>query len=231
MATTNGNLWNSAAIIRYSQEGENDFADDFPCILVRISLQIKAGVNEYTLPDNIRSIRRISWPPMGWKLDPLPHRNMREVFQYATQQGTPFWYIFNNIGANTIRFFPAPPEDINPTENDLYSDGIQTDVIVEYFRLPDFATYVIPDYFRRKVLKPYVLRSCFGAEGPGTNVKNRDYFLQKYEFLKEKYGELLLELHNKSRKLCLNGITSNQFFPGSPILPVSRFGIGIDDGY
>lgn len=222
-------LWNSQTIIRFSQEGENQFAEDFPCILVRLSLTITATQAIYVLPDDVKSIRRITW--QGWKLDPLGQRNMREVFQYATQQGKPFWYVFNNIGANKVQFFPIPNASIAPSGGDLFSDAITTDVIIEYFRLPDFATYIIPKYIRRKVLKPYVLKSCFGIEGQGNNLKNRDYFINKWTNLKERYGELLLSIHNKSRKLCLNGITSYQFFPGSPLLPVSRFGIGIDDGY
>jgi hypothetical protein len=222
-------LWNSQTIIRFSQEGENEFAEDFPCILVRISLTITAGQNTYVLPDDVKSIRRITW--QRWKLDPLGQRNMREVFQYATQQGKPFWYIFNNIGAQKVQFFPIPNESISPSGKDLYSDAITTDVIVEYFRLPDFATYTIPQYFRRYVLKPYVMKSCFGIEGQGNNLKNRDYFVQKWQNLRDRYGQFLDEIHNKSRKLCLNGITSYQFFPGQPLLPVSRFGIGIDDGY
>jgi hypothetical protein len=222
-------LWNSSTIIRFSQEGENEFAEDYPCILVRISLPIIALQSTYTLPDDVRSIRRITW--QRWKLDPLGQRNMREVFQYATQEGKPFWYVFNNIGANKVQFFPIPNVDIVPSGGDLWSDAITTDVIVEYFRMPDFAQYVIPEYFRRRLLKNYVLKSCFGIEGQGTNVKNRDYFVQKWNNLRERYGQFLLEIHNKSRKLCLNGITSYQFFPGQPILPVSRFGVGINDGY
>lgn len=222
-------LWKSETIVRFSQEGENEFAEAFPCILTRISLQIFKNQSTYTLPDDVRSIRRITW--QRWKLDPLGQRNMREVFQYASQVGQPFWYIFNNIGANRLQFFPIPGQDITPSGADLYSDAITTDVIIEYFRLPDFATYVIPRYFRRRLLKAYVLKGCFGIEGAGTNLKNRDYFINRWNFLKEKYGQFLMEVHNKSRKLCLNGITSSQFFPGQPVLPVSRFGIGIDDGY
>jgi hypothetical protein len=222
-------LWTSATIIRFSQEGENEFAEDFPCILTRMSLPVIKNQARYVLPDNVRSIRRITWK--SWKLDPLGQRNMREVFQYASQVGKPYWYIFNNIGANTIQFFPIPDETINSSGKDLWSDAITTDVIIEYWILPDFATFTIPDYFRRRLLKNYVLKSCFQIEGPGQNVKNRDYFIQKWNSFKNKYGVFLDEIHNKSRKLCLNGITSSQFFPGQPVLPVSRFGIGIDDGY
>ena len=222
-------LWSDQTITRFSQEGENDFAEDFPCILTRMSLPVVANQARYTLPDNVRSIRRVTW--QGWKLDPLGQRNMREVFQYATQVGKPYWYVFNNIGANIVQFFPIPNVTINPSGLNLYSDAITTDVIIEYFILPDFVTYTIPNYIRRRMLKTYVLWKCFGVEGAGQNIKNREYFNKRFAQLKEKYGEFLNEIHNKSRKLCLNGITSYQFFPGSPILPVTRFGVGIDDGY
>lgn len=222
-------LWSSTQIIRFSQEGENDFVDEYPCILTRLSLPVVQNQAVYTLPDTVRSIRRITWK--GDKMDPLGQRNMREVFSYATQVGKPYWYIFNNVGANNVQFFPIPDQTINPSGKDLYSDAIKTDVIVEFFVMPDFAQYVVPAYFRRRLLKGYVLKSCFSVEGQGQNLKNRDYHTQRWKTLKQRYGTFLDEIHNKSRKLCLNGITSSQFFPSQPVLPVSRFGIGIDDGY
>lgn len=222
-------LWSSQTITRFSNEGENEFVEDYPCILTRMSLPIQANQALYTLPDSIKSIRRITW--QSWKLDPLGQRNMREVFQYASQVGKPFWYVFNNIGANNVKFFPIPNASITPSGLDLWGDAVTSDVIIEYYTLPDYVTYTIPPYIRRRLLKSYVLKSCFGIEGAGNNVKNQAYFFQKWQNLKKEYGDLLGELHNKSRKLCLNGITSSQFFPGSPILPVTRFGVGIDDGY
>lgn len=222
-------IWNTNTIIKFSQEGENDFVEEYPCILTRMSLPVTANQSTYALPDNVRSIRRITW--QGFKLDPLGQRNMREVFSYATQVGKPFWYIFNNIGANNVQFFPIPDTTIVPTGANLWGDAIAGEVIIEYFILPNYANFVIPAYFRRRLLKAYVLKMCFGIEGQGQNLKNRDYFSQRWDQLKQKYGVFLDEIHNKSRKLCLNGITSSQFFPHQPVLPVSRFGIGIDDGY
>lgn len=222
-------IWDSSTITRLAQEAEDHFAHDYPCILTRISLTIQSGVKLYSLSDNVLSIRRITWH--GTKLDPLTQRNQREVFQYASQQGKPFWYVFNNIGANNIQFFPIPNANINPSGNNLYSDAISTDVIVEYFRTPDYTLNTIPVYFRRRLLKAYVLKNAFLMENQGQNLKNVDYFDKKWNMLKNKYGTFLNQIHGKSRKLCLNGITSNQFFPGQPLLPVARFGIGIDDGY
>lgn len=222
-------IWTDSTITRFSNNGEQAFTDEYPCIIKRIALTINANVPLYTLPDDVRSIRRISY--QGQKLDPLGQRNMREVFNNPTQVGTPFWYIFNNLGQNNIQFFPIPPQAITPSGLNLFAEAIPVDVIVEYFTQPDFNTYIIPMYFRRRLLKPYVVKMCFTVENQGQNVKYSKYWDQRWLLLKEKYGQFLDSIHNKSRKLCLNGITSNQFFPGSPLLPVSRFGIGIDDGY
>jgi hypothetical protein len=222
-------IWTANTITRFSQEAESLFASEYPCILTRLALTISANQNTYALPDNVRSIRRITW--QGWKLDPLGQRNMREVFQYASQVGTPFWYIFNNIGANNIQFFPIPGISINPSGLNLYSDAIAVDVIVEYFMLPDFVTNFVPQYFRQRLLKPYVVKQCMSIENQGQNMKMAQYWSKRWDLLKARYGSHLGEIHGKSRKLCLNGIQNDQFFPGSPLLPVAQYGIGVDDGY
>src|SRR4051812_40293716 len=87
-----------ASIDRLANEGEQDFVTEFPCILKRIALATTSGTASYSLPDDVLSIRRVSWK--GFKCDPLPHRNAREVFQNMGQIGKPFWYIFNNINRN-----------------------------------------------------------------------------------------------------------------------------------
>lgn len=221
-------VFDSATITRFAQEGEENFANDYPCILTRLALNITQNQAVYTLPDNVRSIRRITWK--GFKLDPLGQRNMREVFNNPTQIGTPFWYIFNNLGQNQIQLFPIPPVSVVPSGLDLYGDAIPLDCIVEYFMMPDFITNTIPQYLRQRLLKPYVVKKTFAVENQGQNIALSKYWAQRWEFLKEKYGTLLYQLHGKSRKLSLNGITSSQFFPATPILPVARFGIGVDDG-
>jgi hypothetical protein len=215
-------------IDRLAQEGENNFAVDYPCILKRVALSVVSGTSTYTLSDDVISIRRITWK--GFKLDPLPHRNAREVFQNMTQQGRPFWYIFNNIGQNNIQFFPCVNESIASVSTNLYSFEIPNRVIVEYFQAPDFVNAIIPSYFRRRLLKAYVLRGCFNIEGQGQNLKNSKYFKERWRVLKQMYGELLGDLHNKPRKLIVNGISSSYYFPGHPILPIDRFGTSVDAG-
>ncbi len=222
-------LFTSNVVERFSQEGESKFAEEYPCIQNRISLSITATTHTYALPDNVRSIRRVTWK--GKKLDPLPHRNFREVFQAATQSGDPFWYVFNNIGLNNIRLFPTPSVNVTQQTTDLYNEtAILAGVIVDYFQMPDFVTATIPLYIRRRLLKSYALYGCFNIEGEGQNLKSAKYHLKKFNFLKEKYKDLLNDLHNKPRKLIVSGGGIDTFFPASPVLPVSRFGTAVDIG-
>lgn len=248
-------LFNETTIQRFSNEGENNFSVENPCILKRISLATatsSAGTfdemtglfddatgdfddagsltytNPFTLPDDVLSIRRVTW--RGYKLDPLPQRNFREVFQNAKQTGRPFWYVFNNVGQNLIQLFPAPNEYLPAYTSGLYGSNIANAFIVEYFQAPDYATAIIPNYFRRRLLKTYVLRGCFNIEGQGQNRKASQYFKERWRFLKDLYGGLLGELHNKPRKLVVNGISSSYYFPGTPIRPIGRFGTSVDAG-
>ena len=222
------NLNTSTTVTRLSQEAENNFAVDYPCILKRVAPSTVSGNPLIVLPDDVKSIRRVTWK--GYKLDPLPHRNFREVFQNATQQGRPFWYVFNSVGQNVIQLFPAPNENLSSTTVGLWGTAIPNQFIIEYYQTPDFITAIIPVYFRRRLLKTFVLRGCFNIEGPGQNLSNSKYFKQRWQQLESLYGQLLADLHNKPRKLVVQGINSAYYFPGHPLLPIDRFGISVDIG-
>lgn len=211
-----------------AQEGEGYFAVTYPCILKSISLATVSGTGVITLPDDVKSIQRVIWK--GFKLDPLPHRNWREVFQSATSISKPFWYVFNNIGQNQIQLFPAPNETLSTITTNLYGSEIPNRLIVRYFAAPDFDTYILPLFFRRRLIKSYVLRGCFNIEGQGQSLKASKYFKARWDMLCKLYGELLGDLHNKPRKLIVNGISSAYYFPGSPVLPIDRFGISVNAG-
>lgn len=220
-------IFTAATITRVSQEGENNFAIQNPCILTRYSPVINSNDSLITLPDNVKSIRRVTWK--GYKLDPLPHRNFREVFQNATQKGRPFWYVFNSVGQNVIQLFPAANETLT-AGTDLYGTDIRTSFIVEYWQAPDFSTAIIPSFFRRRLLKAFVLRACFNIEGPMQNLKNSNYFKDKWIKLSNLYGQLLDDIARKPRKFIVTGISSSYYFPGNPILPIDKFGTSVDTG-
>lgn len=221
-------LFSATTIQRFLEEGEDAFNDENNCIIKRVALSVTSGTPEYTISDSILNIRRITWK--GKKLDPLTTRDARVHFQNMGQLGQPFWYLFNNIESNKIRFFPSPNETVASITTNLYGSEIPNRVIIEYYSTTNSTTILLPSYFRRRLLKSYVLKSCFQIEGQGQNLKAAQYFDKKFKTLSVMYNGLLNELHNKPRKLVLQGMASTSYFPGRPVWPIDRFGTGVDRG-
>ena len=221
-------VFDSATLQRFYYEGEDHVSHEHPFLVGRTSLDIVSGTSTYTLPDYVVSIRRITF--LGQMLDPLPSRNFREVFQSGTQQGKPFWYVYNNIGQNKIQLFPCPNQTV-PDVTNVWDSEIRTGCIVEYYRVTDNSTYVIPPYLRRQLLKQYVAYKCYAIEGAGQNIKMRDYFKKKWDIKEQEFFDFLDEIHSKPRKLIVGNLIGNKYYPTSPVLPIGTFGIGVDDGY
>lgn len=221
-------LFNSDTLNRVINQGEQNISVDKPFLVDRVSLSIVANTHTYTLSDYVTSIRRVTY--LGIGLDPLPQRNHREVFQNAGQVGKPFWYIFDNLGQNKIRLFPTPPTTI-AAGADPWLANISDSVIVEFFRVSDNSTFVIPAYAKRQLLKQYAARQLYSLEGSGQNKKLSAYYDQKWQMFKKEFMDHLDYLHNRPRKFVVNEIVQSNYFPASPILPLGTFGIGVDDGY
>lgn len=220
--------FSSDTITRIVNQGEQNISVDKPFLVDRYEPSIVANTAIYTLPDYVTSIRRVTYE--GSKIDPLPQRNQREVFQAATQVGKPFWYVFDNLGANKIKFFPTPPTNIVAGVNPWVAD-IATKVIVEFYRVSDNNAFVIPAYLKRQLLKQYLARQLYTLEGPGQKKSLAQYYDNKYQMFKEGFIEHLVYLHGSPRKLIINDIVSSNYFPASPILPVAQFGTAVDEGY
>jgi hypothetical protein len=223
-------LYDSGSLTGALAEGEGRFARKHPCILDRIALDIISTIAAYTLPTYTLSIKRVTWK--GMKLYPLPERLKREVFQGGslTNQGKPFYYTFNQIPQFTIRLFPIPNETIAANQTNLYGSNIKSQVIVEFWRTSDNNIKIIPAFFRRRLLKTYALSKVFASEGRGQNLKAVAYYSKKYDDLEKVYSNLLSEIHNKPRRLIVSGefVHPNRMY--SAILPVAKFGIGLDEG-
>lgn len=221
-------VFSNETLLRYFNQGEVELSTEKPFLVSRTALAIVSGTSEYTLPEYVVSIRRVTYK--GMKLDPLPQRNLREVFQSATQQGRPFWYIYNNVGLNKIKLFPCPNENISAV-TDVWDDDIQTGCIVEYYRSSDNDTFIIPEQLRRQLLKLYVAKQCFSMEGAGQNIKMAEYFNKRWEQQKQEFISLIDELYIKPRKLVTNEVVTSNFYPAAPVLPIANFGTSVDDGY
>lgn len=221
-------LFNTSDLTRFWNQGENEISHERPFLVDRISLNIQTNVALYTLPDYVVSIKRITY--LGKKLDPLPKRNQREVFQAATQAGNPFWYVYNNIGANLISLFPTPEQNL-PTVTNVWDTDIPNSCIVEFFRATDNNTFKIPSYLRRQLLKYYTAKRAYAIDGAGGNLKLVKYYTEKWMSKKMEFVEWLDFLHTKPRKFCVDEIVSSNYFPGEPVLPIDQFGTSVDEGY
>lgn len=222
-------VFSSTNLTRFQRDGEQNFAAEFPCVIERISLSITSGTSQYVLPDSVANIRRMTY--RGWKVWPLPHRDLRESFLNGQQSGRPYWYIFNNIGLQKIQLFPVPQENLDAIQTGLWGESISDHFIIEFYAIPDQEQLKIPHFIRRRLLKTYTAMRMFQSEGRGQNTKAYKYWAKKWDFAKATYGEALADLNNKPRNLIANekGMNPYGFTPPPPILPVSRFGIAVDD--
>jgi hypothetical protein len=215
-------------IIRFFNQGEVDASNDCNFLIDRYEIPVLSTVHTYQIPDYIRGISRVTF--QGKKLTPLPRRDLNGAFQPATQQGRPFWYVFNNVGQNKIRLFPTP-NDATPVGNDPWCTDIPTATIVEFFRISDNDQFILPDWCRNYLLKKYCGRELFSIEGPGQNLKMAKYMAQQWQLWYGEFQGLIDELHNAPRKLFVSDVVSGNWFPGSPVLPIDKFGISVDTGY
>lgn len=222
--------FDAATTLRFQNNAEDEFASQANCIVDRVALSIVSGTAIYNLPADCINIKRITYK--GWKVFPLPHRDLRSSFQSGTQQSRPYWYIFNNIGQLQIRFFPVPAETVASVSGvTLWGSAIQARCIVEYFRLPDQVNFFIPAFFRSRLLTYYSNKRNFAMEGRTQDLKASSYWNNKFDNFKLIYMELLEDLNNKPRMLVSSN--NNQrpygYLPPPPILPIDRFGYSVDE--
>lgn len=225
-------LSSTVDITRFWNQGENEVSIEIPFLVDRLSLALTAGVGTYILPDYVVSIRRVTH--LGWKCDPLPQRNLREVFQSAGQKGKPYWYIYNNIGQNKISLFPSPDTNLATVANPWSSNittGSPAGCVVEFYRATDNQNFTLPLWVRRQMLKQYVAYRTFAQDGSQINIKLRDYFGQKWNSMKMQFVEMSNFLYLNPRKLVINEIVSSNYYPGEPVLPIGQFGVSVDEGY
>lgn len=221
--------FSSESTTRFQNNAEDEFSVQSKCIVDRISLDIVASQAIYDLPSYVVDIKRITW--RGWKLFPLPHRELRKSFQSGTQESRPYWYIFNNIGQLQIKLFPVPNETIAAISGtSLWGSDILNCFIIEFYRLPDYSSFKIPDFMRTELLTFYSNKRNYAMEGRTQDIKAAQYWNMKYETYKQIYMDLIEDLANKPRKLLANNESSRPYgyTPPPPILPIDRYGYSVD---
>lgn len=218
----------TATLTRLFNKGELEVSRNVPFLIERKTFPLTEGQRVITLPDYVTSIRRVTY--FGCKVWPLGQRMYRYSFQNGEQKGKPFWYVFNNVGQNQIQLYPEAPEDAAEATGDLWSDGIPTGFIVEYFRLADNTTFILPTWMRNRLLKRYVAYQSFLIEGPNQSNKFTAYFKGEYEKWSLTFKNLIDEYYGYGRMFTITGKLAGNYFPASPILPIDKFGIAVDAG-
>lgn len=223
-------VFSTSQLNRYSLAAEQEFTTNYKCIIDRVALPIVSGTSLYTLDDNIIDIRRITY--RGHKVWPFSHRELRENFDGSAASGTPLNYIYNNVGQMTLKLFPTPTETLPSSQVNLFTPTvIRAQCIVEFYTVADGIGYKIPDYIRRRLLKAYVLRQAFLAEGKGQNIKSSKYWSKKWDFLLELYGtQIHDQLNTPCRLISNSGVGTRRFYLAQPQLPISMQGYGVDPG-
>ena len=203
-----GTLWTDSYLSALAVEGEEKVSLLVNCIVDRFALRPFMGVPNYTLPDFVIGIRRITWK--GVKLEFLTPFQWRRMFPYSgaystegafessafashafqiagmfsdtAHMGKPQFYGFQGANRESLSFFPTPNEEVEVTTGDLYnSDVIEQNVVVECYRLAD-ELHTIPSFARRQLVKNYVMWKAFLKEGDSQNLKVAKYFEQRFTF-------------------------------------------------
>lgn len=214
--------FDSSTITRFQNNAEDDFATSKPCIKSRASIALVAGTAVYNLPDYCISIARVTY--LGWQVYPLPHRELRLSYVSGNQQSRPYWYIFNNIGLSQIRLFPVPSLSVPQVVGDLWQPTqIIQGLVIEFYRMPNYTTEIIPPFYRSKILGNYQLYRSYAMEGQYQDMKGSKYHYNKWLKHKAQATDLLDDLHNKPRNLIASGVSQRPygFLPPPPLLPVS----------
>jgi hypothetical protein len=218
-----------ATITKYAQEGENILANDSHCIQERVAIAAVVGQSEYTLPDTVIGITRVTWK--GYKLDPYSGPEMRwsNSTPGSTISNHPLYYIFSDVGFRGIKLYPSPQVALAVPPGDLWSDNsIANGLIVQYTSNPSFisSSVRIPSVFRRQILKDYISHRCFMRAGKSMDQKASQYFAQKFADgraqNKEAWKLLFQSVVN------VKGDSQTLRYPAHPVLP-SNFGTIVEE--
>lgn len=196
-------IWTDSQIANWANEAENDICLKLNLILDRIGLATSQGQSLFNLPTYTNSIRRVCF--QGFKLDP---GRFGEIVTSNSSPGAvisssrPLTYIYDGFGTNVIKIYPSVGiATAAPTGDFFNATVIRTGMIVEMWRAPDYtsSTNRVPIWFRRVIVKAYVLMRALAQEGPGQDLNGSAYF-------EEEYRELLKTLNDVNSSVFLSKV-------------------------
>lgn len=244
-------IWTSEYLNSLALEAEIQIAEEVPCIIDRLSLDIKSGISEYQLPEYVSDIRKITWE--GFKLDAtaqIEYPNWVYLIDEAsggafnadaftdayfiddrviagTPQGKPFRYFYSTFGENKVVFNPGPNKDIAILTDELWNTDLDKGVIVEFYRMPDGYDWKLPSYIRQRTIKAYIMSKAFAKEGDGQNLKASQYWAQKYQQLLARARSIIWRIHSAELRTRTDQVSNGTI--ARPVLPANWNVITVDD--
>jgi len=221
-------IWQSSYLQNLLEEAEREFSQLIHCIFFRFTLDITAGTSQYTLPEGLISIIRVTW--LGDKVESTEHIDDLNNWikpQNLANQGKPKFYLSHVYGYQQIKFHPVPNQTIGaltPIDHDdiNLTTAIQNRVIVTGYRISQAtqgAQYRIPDYWRRRYTKYRAMQRAYMQEGPGQNINAADFFGKKANLVLEKAQEINNKLYKPIQFKFGDGIYRKGMRPARPSLP------------
>jgi hypothetical protein len=231
-------IWSDAYLVALSAEAIGQISIDVNAIFARECLLIQQGQSVYTLPNYVRTLRRVTW--RGRTLDAenweeLTMLTPATVFvgmgspnNEETSQSKPLYYAMHPTNVYDIRLYPTPNESFsNQGEPNVYAPTFNSpSCIIDYYREPDTtntnSVISLPPYILRRTQKAYVLWKAFAQEGPGQSMKISGYYMMKYNFLIEQFRAINEGCFMGKRYAIEDGMLAiNNFRYPRPMLPAN----------
>ncbi len=190
-------IWTESFLNTLNADAIGQIAVDVNCIFARECIATTGGTSVYTLPNYVRTLRRITW--RGRTLDAVNWEEMILLTPATvggfveSSQGRPLYYAMHPSNIYDVRLYPTPNESFTTAgEPNVYAPQFNTpSCIIDYYREPDTTeanpVISLPSYISRRTKKAYVLWKAFASEGKGQNLRAASYYQMKYNFLIEQF--------------------------------------------
>lgn len=218
-----------AQISKWAQDFEREISGSFDFICDRLSLEIISGTGTYELPNYVTNIRSILY--LGKELHAKGGRTsiITGDTPFGSTTTAPYEYQISGLGQRVIRLLPTPGDNIPVYVGDLFTpDADRLGCIVEFYRTAHYDTYdhdlMLPDWFRRFILKDHVCWKAFSAEGPGLDLRAATYFDQKRLMNQQYLAKINSNLRNCYQMVLSDNKMIGRRKPGRPVLP-PNFGL------
>lgn len=219
------NSFTDQQITKWANTYEREIAAKYNFIADRISLAIIAGQSEYELPNYVTNIRSVLY--LGRTVVAKGFRS--SIFTgdipFSTDGSIPTEYIVSGKGIRVIKFLSTPATAIASYSGNLWTAlADEAAVIIEFYRVPDLndETLQLPDWFRRYIIKDYVVMKATIGEGGGQDIRSSNYYADRIKTHDGYLSDIKKNMF-KSFLRVLGPGKPDRRMPGRPVLP-SNFG-------